>query len=299
VTAGRLLVTGAAGALGRLTAGFLLAERRADELILVTRTPAALSDLADRGADVRFGDFAEPESLAESFAGAERMLLISASDIELRGEQHRGAIAGAARAGVRHVVYTSALNPEPPNPALIAPSHYATELALADSGLSWTVLRNSLYSEYQVPEAAQAISAGELVHNRGEGKIAYVSRVDCAFVAAAALAAPGLDGRVVDVTGPELFSADDLAALYGELDGRPVTATSLSDDAFVDRLAGDARAGDDHARYGARLVASLGRSIREGYMAVQADLEPALAPHPRRSLRSILEPALARSAEEA
>src|SRR4029077_1394194 len=103
---------------------------------------------------------------------------------------------------------------------------------------------------------------------------------------------PGHDGRVYDVTGPELHSASRLAALYGELGGRGVAAISLSDDDFVAGLSGNVDSDDDHARYGARLVASLGRSIREGYMAVQADLEPTLARASWRTLRSILESGL-------
>jgi NAD(P)H dehydrogenase (quinone) len=285
----RILITGASGALARLVAQALLEKRRPEELILVSRTPAALADLADRGADVRFGDFGRPESLPDAFAGADRMLLISASDLEVRTDQHHAAIRSAAEAGVQHVVYTSALNPEPPNPAAIAPSHYATERALAGSGLGWTVLRNSLYAEYQAGEAAQAISAGELAHNRGDGRIAYVSRADCAATAASVLATAGHDGQIYDVTGPGLFSARDLAALYGELGGCVVADAALDDDAFIARLAGGAPADDDHARYGARLVASLGRSIREGYMAVQSDPDPALALPPRRTLRSVLE----------
>jgi NAD(P)H dehydrogenase (quinone) len=286
-----ILVTGASGALGRLVAESLLMERRPGGLILVSRTPAAIADLAERGADVRFGDFEQPESLADAFAGAGRLLLISASDVELRTEQHRAAIRAAAAAGVRHIVYTSALNPEPPNPAAIAPSHHATERALAESGLAWTILRNSLYAEYQVAEAVQAIAAGALTHNRGDGRIAYVSRTDCAAVAAAVLAAGGHEGRTYDVTGPALFSARDLALLYGDLGGREVAEVRLDDDAFIARLAGGGRA-DDHARYGARLVASLGRSIREGSMDVQSELGPELTPRPRASLRSVLEDAL-------
>jgi len=284
----RLLVTGASGKLGRRVAELLLDERCPDELILVSRAPDALADLADRGADVRFGDFAKPESLREAFAGAERMLLISASDLVVRSEQHEVAIRAAATAGVRHVVYTSALSPEPPNPAAIAPSHYATERALAASGLSWTVLRNSLYAEYQAPEAAQALSMGVLTHNRGDGRIAYVSREDCAAVAAAVMTTPEHEGRVYDVTGPDLFTAADVAALYGELGGRSVDTESLDDNTFVERLQRPA-ADDEHARYGARLVCSLGRSIREGYMAARTDVVAQLTSRPPRTLRSLLE----------
>jgi NAD(P)H dehydrogenase (quinone) len=286
----RLLVSGASGKLGRRTAELLLATGAAPELILVTRTPGAVADLRERGCDVRFGDYGEPDSLPDAYAGADRMLLVSASDVEIRAEQHRAAIRAAAAAGVRHVVYTSGLNPEPPNPAVIGPSHHATERALVESGLSWTVLRDSLYSEYQVPEAAQAIASGRLTHNRGNGEVAYVSREDCAAVAAAVVAGPGHEGRVYDVTGPQPFTPGGLAALYGELGGRAVETEELDDQAFVERLQGDALE-DDHARYGARLVASFGRSIREGYMASCTGVVESLTGRPARTLRAVLEEA--------
>jgi NAD(P)H dehydrogenase (quinone) len=195
--------------------------------------------------------------------------------------------------GVRHVVYTSGLNPEPPNPAVISPSHHATEQALAASGIAWTVLRDSLYSEYQVPEAGQAIAAGTLTHNRGDGQIAYVSREDCAAVAAAVLTGSGHEGHVYDVTGPELVTARELATLYGELGGREVRDDALDDEAFTELLAGAfGGSNEEHARYGAELVASFGRSIREGYMASRSDVVERLTGRPPRTLRSVLEAAL-------
>ena len=285
---GRPLVSGASGQLGRLTAELLLGAGA--KPILVTRTPEAVADL---GCDTRVGDYGEPDSLRDAYAGAERVLLISSPDLETRTEQHRAAIAAAASVGVRHVVYTSGLNPEPPNPAVISASHYATEQALAASGLAWTVLRDSLYSEYQVPEAAQAIAAGTLTHNRGDGQIAYVSRRDCAAVAAAVLTGSGHEGHVYDVTGPELFTAGALAALYSELGGREVRDDPVDDEAFTEMLAGAfGGSGDEHARYGAELVASFGRSIREGYMASRSDAVERLTGRPPRTLRSILEAAL-------
>jgi len=285
---GRPLVSGASGQLGRLTAELLLGAGA--EPILVTRTPEAVADL---GCDTRVGDYGEPDSLRDAYAGAERVLLISSPDLETRTEQHRAAIAAAASVGVRHVVYTSGLNPEPPNPAVISASHYATEQALAASGLAWTVLRDSLYSEYQVPEAAQAIAAGTLTHNRGDGQIAYVSRRDCAAVAAAVLTGSGHEGHVYDVTGPELFTAGALAALYSELGGREVRDDPVDDEAFTEMLAGAfGGSGDEHARYGAELVASFGRSIREGYMASRSDAVERLTGRPPRTLRSILDAAL-------
>ena len=106
----------------------------ADLVVLIERL--GIHGRSESGCDVRFGDYDEPDSLLGAFSGGERILLISASDIDSRTEQHRAAIHAAASVGVRHIVYTSGLNPEPPNPAVIVPSHHATERALVESGLS-------------------------------------------------------------------------------------------------------------------------------------------------------------------
>ena len=285
----KVVITGGSGQLARRAAELLLAKIAPGELIVTTRTPAGLRSFAERGVIVRQADFAAPQTLRAAFAGAERMLLVSATDLGQRTAQHRAAIEAAKAAGVRHVVYTSGLRPEPPNPAVVAPSHYATEQALMQSGLAWTILRNSLYADYQIPEASQAIASGALVHNRGVGKTAYVARDDCAAVAAAVLVAAGQAGKCYDVTGPKAYAPGDLASLYGELGGRPVIERSVGDAELVASIVGGA-AGDDHLRYGAELVASFGRSIREGHMDVCTDHVAKLTGRPARSLRDVLEP---------
>jgi NAD(P)H dehydrogenase (quinone) len=285
----KLIITGGSGQLARRAAELALANVAPEDLILTTRTPAALRSLAERGVLVRQADFAAPQTLRAAFAGGERMLLVSGTDLSLRTAQHQAAIDAANAAGVRHVVYTSGLRPEPPNPAVVAPSHYATEQALARSRMSWTILRNSLYADYQIPEADGAVASGALVHNRGTGKVAYVAREDCAAVAAAVLVGAGHAGACYDITGPQAYAAADLAALYGELGGRAVAERAVSDAELIAGIVGTAT-GDNHLRYGAELVASFGRSIREGYMSACTDQVARLAGRPAKSLRQVLGP---------
>lgn len=285
----KVAITGGSGQLARRAAEFVLAQFAPRDLVLATRTPAALRSLAADGVEVRRADFAEPHTLPSAFAGCERVLLVSATDLGARVRQHEAAIDAAKAAGVRRIVYTSGLQPAPPNPAVVAPSHYATEQALLQSGLAWTVLRNSLYADYQLPEGERALQTGVLVHNRGRGAVAYVAREDCAAAAAAALLQDGHENATYEITGNETWAADDLAALYSELGGRPVRAHALDDAAFVATLIGDAAA-DDHLRYGAELVASFGRSISEGYMSACTDHVEKLTGRPPRSLRQVLAP---------
>ena len=130
-----IAITGASGQLGRRAAELLLDAVAPGEVVLITRSPDGLADLAARGADVRHGDFGVPGSLPDAFAGVDRVLLISTDVVGQRVEGHRAAITAAATAGVRHIAYTSIPQPVADNPAAVVPDHAATEEALRDSGV--------------------------------------------------------------------------------------------------------------------------------------------------------------------
>ncbi len=279
-----LAITGASGHLGRLVTQELLDRGvAADDVVLITRSPDALSDRPN----VRPGDFSAPDTLADAFAGVDRLLLISTDDLGTRLEGHRAAIAAAKDAGVQRVVYTSAGNPVADNPVAVAPSHRGTEEALQASGLGWISLRNALYAEFQVPDFQGAIAAGRLVSNQGEGRTTYVSRADCAAAAAGALLSDA-ENVAYDVTGTELLSAADKAALAAELGGVPVELVLVDDDAFIAGL-------QEHGipAEGAKVIASFGRAVREGHLDQLSDAVQQLAGRPPRSLREVVAPALA------
>jgi NAD(P)H dehydrogenase (quinone) len=287
-----VLVTGASGNLARRAIAHAYEKYRPQRLILVTRKPEAVAEFVARGAEVRFGDFDDPASLRTAFAGAERVLLVSNTDLAKRNEQHGAAVEAAAAAGVKHVVYTSIIGADPPNPAVVAPGHYFTEQAIRQTGMKWTFLRNSLYADYQLPEAQKAIGSGKIVHNRGNGRVAYVARDDCADVAATVLMEGGHENVTYDVTGPHAFTAPELASLYGELGGVKIEPVNLDDEAFINGIVGASGSGDDHARYGAELVASFGRAIREGYLSNCTDVVAKITGRAARTLREVIAPRL-------
>ncbi len=188
-----LLITGASGQLGRRVLELLL-DAGAGKLIATTRNPEKLAELARRGVVVRKADFDDAASLPAAFAGAGRLLLISTDAVGTPGRriaQHRAAVDAAVRAGVKHVVYTSLTRPEPGSPVTFASDHYGTEQALAASPLGWTILRNNVYTDFLLRSLPQAVATGKLVAAAGDGGAGYVTREDCARVAAAALLAEG------------------------------------------------------------------------------------------------------------
>jgi len=283
-----LVITGAGGHLGRRTAELLLDRVDPATVVLVSRRPADLADLAARGARTRRGDFDDPAGLAEAFTGGQRLLLISTDAVGRRVAQHADAIDAAKRAGVSAVAYTSLPNPGVDNPAAVAADHRGTEALLTGSGVEWTLLRNALYSEFRVPEARAALASGVFGHNQGGGRCAYVSREDCAAVAAAWLTGGAEHaGRTYDVTGPDLLTAEDLASLYAAAGSSPVTAENLDDDAFVAGL----QAGGT-PREVAGLLASFGAAIRGGHLDQQSTTVEDLTGRPPRTVSEVLTGAL-------
>lgn len=282
----RIVITGASGHLGRRVIEELL-ERGVDasDLILVTRWPEALAEHAERGADVRHGDFTDPSSLPAAFAGGERMLLISTDAIGARVQHQRDAIDAAVAAGIRFVAYTSVVNPEPgTNPAVAVADHRATEDKLRESGLGWTFLRNSIYADLEAGNQAAAVATGQLVTNGGDGKVAYVARDDCAAAAAAVLATDGHAGKAYDITGPERLDADARAALFAELGGRPVEVVQVDDAGYA---AGLAEATGMPLPV-AEVYATFGTATREGELDVLTDDFATLTGRAPRSLRDVL-----------
>ena len=261
----RLVITGAAGQLGRLAAAALLKQVPPGEVVLVSRTPAALADFERQGATVRFGDFEQPASLPAAFAGGERALVISTLGARDTVAAHRAAFEAAARAGVGHVVYTSVQNPVPANPFPPAQPQRLSEDALRAAGVPWTILRNALYADLRAQLAAAYVRDGRWTTNTGAGAHASVARADCAAAAVAALITDGHAARAYDITGPELIGAPQFLALLEKLGGRPVTCAAVDDDAYeAYRTAFMA----DPANAGCfELFTGSGVAIRTGYLS--------------------------------
>ncbi len=228
-----ILVTGASGQLGRAVIAHLLGTEgiQPGRIVAGTRDPSRLADVATRGVRVVALDFDAPATMAAAFAGVGRMLVISTDTLDRPGRrlaQHQAAIAAARAAGVGHVLYTSMPNPED---SLIpfAVDHAGTEMALRESGLRWSVLRNAWYQENLLAELAPALQHGAWTTAAGEGRYSPIARDDCARAAAAALAGKAEAGRIYTLTGPELLSFVDIAAITASVFGKPVAPVLLGE----------------------------------------------------------------------
>ncbi|MGW2028652.1 SDR family oxidoreductase [Streptomyces sp. NPDC001811] len=233
-----IVVTGATGQLGRLTVEALL--RRgipAADIIATGRDIAGIKDLADRGIAVRRADFADTDGLAEAFAGADRLLLISASvPVSERVANHRRVIDAAASAGVSLVAYTSTTHADTAT-TVIGATHGETEKYLRDRGIPSVLLRNSWYLENYTSQLPQILQNGAVVGAAGEGRISAASRADYAEAAAVVLTTEGHAGAVYELGGDESFTLTELAAAISAAAGKQVTYADLPETDFAQALA--------------------------------------------------------------
>jgi NAD(P)H dehydrogenase (quinone) len=233
----KIIVSGASGQLGRLVVKHLLARGvPAGNLILVSRTPEALQEFAKLGASTRFGNFSKPESLPAAFAGGTKMLLISIGfGGGPRPEAHKHAIDAAVAAGVKLIAYTSFVAISGGDHSGIGADHYATEEILKKSGVHWTFLRNSIYQDVLIGQAAKMIAEGRAVVPANEVKLGYAAREDCASAAAAVLSTPGHDDKAYDITGSELIGQREIAAAASAATGRTIAVSNADPNAAPGR----------------------------------------------------------------
>ena len=275
----KILVTGAGGKLGRRIVELLL-EGGGTQVIAGTRDPGKL---AIPGVETRKVDFADPAGLDAAFAGVDQVLIVSIDVLgEVRQKLQANAVAAAARAKVKHILYTSLPNPGPESPVVLAPDHHLTEQAIIATGIDYTFLRNSIYMDMFLFSLPQALASGQWYVARGQGRSAHVSREDCARAAAAALLAGPKGKRIVEVAGPEALTADEIAALVTEITGRPLTAVHVDDDAL-----GGGMVAAGLPKPAAELFASFDKAVRMGHADVKSDVE-ALTGKPPQSLRDFL-----------
>lgn len=294
----RIVITGASGQYGRIATDALIAEGRGADLILISRTPAKLADRAAQGCEVRYGDYDEPASLVAALAGAERMLLISGTRVGARVAQHQAAVDAAVAAGVKHVVYTSFIGiDDPANPADVRHDHIETERLIRASGLAFTFLRDAHYADAMIVMGGpQIMASGQWLGNWGEGREAMVWREDCALCAVAVLTGAGHEGKVYNITGPDLQTLGEMAAILSAVTGVSIAPVLVDDEAqyaIFDAIGIPRRPVDDQYVAGIPWnsddMVTFGQAIREGFLAVCSNDVERLLGRPPRSVRAMIE----------
>lgn len=232
-----IAITGATYQLGRLVINALLKKVPASEIIAVVRSPEKAQDLQALGVALRTADYNQPQTLQGAFAGVQKVLLISSSEVGQREAQHRAVIDAAKAAGVSFIAYTSLLHADT-SPLGLGVEHRATEALLQASGIPYALLRNGWYSENYAASIAPALAHHAFIGAAGDGRIASAAREDYAAAAAEVISRDDQAGKVYELAGDDSYTLAEFSAEIARQSGEQVEYVNLPPAEFSAALIG-------------------------------------------------------------
>ncbi|MBE2999577.1 NmrA/HSCARG family protein [Nocardiopsis sp. HNM0947] len=221
-----ILVTGATGTQGGVTARELL--RRGHTVHALVRDPdkAQAQALQERGAVLVRGDLEETGSLRRAMEGVDGVFSVQATgdtprEIAAEVRQGKNVADTAVQAGVAHLVYSSVEGAERGTGIDHFESKYEVEQHIRALGLSATVLRPVFFLDNLL---GFADAEGERLMQlpiRAQRPIQMVAGQDIAFFAANAFEDPHeYAGRTIALAGDEITFAA-IAQLFERITGTP------------------------------------------------------------------------------
>jgi NAD(P)H dehydrogenase (quinone) len=229
-----IAIAAATGQLGRLVVQSLKTRAPHEELVALVRSPEKAGDL---GVAAREADYDRPETFVRSLEGVDTFLLISGPVPGARVAQHRNVVDAAKRAGVKRIVYTSAIHADV-SPLDIAADHRAAEADITASGIAYTIVRNGWYTENYTSAITGALASGAVLGSAGDARISSATRADYAEGIAVVLAGAGHEGRIYEFAGDDAWTMRDLAAEIARQSGRTVVYRDMPPAEYASILAG-------------------------------------------------------------
>jgi len=232
-----ILVTGATGHLGSAAVSQLLKNTAAKNIAVFARDENKANHLKEKGIDVRIGSYDDIQSLDLAMQGIEKLLLIS-SNGQTRGQQHQNVLAAAKKARIKHVVYTG-IAMKNIETAAIRPfmiDLIKTEDYIRETGLTYTVLRNTLYAGGNPLYAGAKVFETGIYLPAGNGKAPFALRREMGEAAANILLQNGHENQTYEITGSDLYSFKDVANALSALSARTVNYTDADPVTFPSKL---------------------------------------------------------------
>lgn len=228
-----ILITGATGNLGTSVIKQLEQHLNKDQFVLTSSKEASAALLTNQGYQARIADFSNPSSLKQAFEGIEKLLLISTMD-QSRAEQHKQVIDAAKAQGVKHIIYTSLAIKDINTSAVkdLMMSHFETEKHLIDSGLSYTILRNTMYADALTQILGPNALTQDINLPGGTGTVPYVLRREMGEATANLLVQAGHENKIYNITSPNSYSYADIAAALSALTGKSIAYQDINENDF-------------------------------------------------------------------
>lgn len=228
-----ILVTGATGQLGSSVISQLNKVSSKDQFAIFARDEKKAIKYKEQGIEVRLGDFNQISSLGHAFEGITKLLLISTMEFN-RFEQHKNVIDAEKIAGVKHIIYTGLAiqDIETSNVKDLMQSHFDTEKYIQASGLDFTFVRNTMYTDAIPQIIGEAVFDTGIYLSGGDGKVPYALRREMGEAIANILVQDNHENKTYNITGDVAYSYADIAQTLGELSHKKIDYIDLDETVY-------------------------------------------------------------------
>jgi uncharacterized protein YbjT (DUF2867 family) len=237
-----ILVTAATGNIGREIVAALAGRDGVDVLAGTRRADEAAKQLEGlKGVRAVELDMDRADALTKALEGVDAVCQVSPLS-PLIGEQTRRFVAAARDAGVKHVVRSSLIGADEPDPISEGVWHKEADDALRASGVPYTILRPTQYFQNFVSfgTAKTVKEQGAIYLPLAEAAVANIDTRDIGEIAARVVLAEGGAhiGKEYTLTGGEATTMHDVAAAIGEAIGKAVRYVPVSEEQTRERMLG-------------------------------------------------------------
>jgi uncharacterized protein YbjT (DUF2867 family) len=224
------LIVGATGLLGSEICNLLTERGKAVRaLVRNTSNPERVAHLRSIGVELALGDLKDRRSLEAACRGADAVISTATSTLSrqegdsIDSVDRQGQLTlidAAETAGVRHFVLISF-----PSVAIDFPLQSAKRAAedrLRRGRMTFTILQPTFFTEVwlSADRGFDAVNATAQIYGSGQNKISWISFLDVAKFAVAALDKPRARNAVIELGGPEALSPLEVVHLGEQTAGK-------------------------------------------------------------------------------
>jgi len=241
----KILITGATGGLGSKIISLLKERTEIENLAVLVRDKEnkLAKQYANDGIKVKIGDYANLESLEGAFKGIDILYFVSGRDDNRRVRLHKNVVDAAKKAGVKHILYTSAVWKDESDTSTLASlvdSHRQTENHIKTSGITYTILKHNLYAEViemMIGNKSQLLKAKTIYLPTSNGLVSFVPKKDLAEAEVSILLHPSAySNKIIEFNGSEQVTFSEIAKKISEIVNEPIQYISPEKTEFEEQM---------------------------------------------------------------
>jgi NAD(P)H dehydrogenase (quinone) len=187
--------------------------------------------------EIRIADYGDVSALTTAFQSVDTLFVVPSDGFATSVLRHmRNVIEAATISRVGRIVLLSIVDVAPDSPFYFAPVYREAEARILDSGLRWTILRSGLYADLiRDSWLAPSTECGVVSLPATDARVAPISRDEVALATTHALLGD-LPGQVLNLTGPDALSFEDLAQIFSQAQGVPLKYAPIQPADYLLRL---------------------------------------------------------------